>query len=106
MYEELGPTKFVLGHNRAGRTANGDTGWNGIGENSVICKAGDVVTFRSEVWHRGSSNSSDETRYLLQVQYGNRMITQKFPPYLNRFQFDAAILSPGHAPAASASWRP
>ena len=93
MYEELGPTKFVPGSHRAGRPPNGDASWNGIGEKSVICKAGDVVTFRSEVWHRGSSNSSDETRYLLQVHYANRMITQKFPPYLNRFQFDAAILS-------------
>ena len=52
----------------------------------------DVVVFRSEVWHRGTANTSNRTRYLLQVHYGMRMITQKYPPYLNRFQFDPTIL--------------
>ena len=46
----------------------------------------------------------------LQVHYANRMIAQKFPPYLNRFQFDPEILARAdasteallgdHAPAA------
>ena len=49
--------------------------------------------FRSEVWHRGTANQSDQTRYLLQVHYANRMVTQKFPPYLNKFQFDDTILA-------------
>ena len=31
--------------------------------------AGDVVLFRSEVWHRGSANTSNEVRYLMQVHY-------------------------------------
>lgn len=93
IYEDLGPTKFIPGSHRAGRSPDGATEWNGIQEKSVICKAGDVVMFRSEVWHRGSANNSDQTRYLLQVHYGNRMITQKFPPYLNRFQFNPDILS-------------
>ena len=57
-----------------------------------MCKAGDCVLFRSEVWHRGSANSSGETRYLLQVHYAQRMITQKFPPYL-RFQFNPDSLA-------------
>ena len=52
-----------------------------------------MVLFRSEVWHRGSANTSDETRYLLQVHYAMRMITQKYPPYLNKFQFDESILA-------------
>ena len=29
----------------------------------------------------------------IQVHYAQRMITQKCPPYLNRFQFDAVILA-------------
>ena len=49
--------------------------------------------FRSDIWHRGSANRSDRTRYLLQVHYAQRMITQKFTPYLNQFQFDPAILT-------------
>ena len=77
---------------------NGATEWNNREEESILCNAGDVVLFRSEVWHRGSANTSDEVRYLMQVHYAQRMITQKYPPYLNKFQFDASILaraSPG-----------
>ena len=93
MYEELGPTKFVPGSHFSGCSPNGATEWNNRGEESILCNAGDVVLFRSEVWHRGSANTSDETRYLLQVHYAQRMITQKYPPYLNKFQFDESILA-------------
>ncbi|MCZ6680852.1 MAG: phytanoyl-CoA dioxygenase family protein [Candidatus Poribacteria bacterium] len=93
LYEELGPTKFVPGSHESGRSPEGATEWKGAGEQSILCNAGDVVIFRSEVWHRGSANRSNQNRYLLQVHYANRMITQKFPPYLNKFQFDEAILS-------------
>ena len=93
MYDELGPTNFVTGSHNSGRSPNGDTGWKGGEERSIICNAGDAVIFRSEVWHRGTANTSDENRYLLQVHYAYRMITQKFPPYLNKFQFDEVILS-------------
>ena len=93
LYEELGPTKFIPGSHRSGRSPDGDTQWHGIEEQSVLCKAGDVVMFRSDMWHRGSANTSNQTRYLLQVHYANRMVTQKFPPYLNKFQFDEAILA-------------
>lgn len=88
----IGPTNFVAGSHRAGRRPDGDTAWKGEGERSIFCKAGDCVVFRCEVWHRGTANRSDRTRYLLQVHYAQRMITQKLPPYLNRFQFDPAIL--------------
>ncbi|MCY3735794.1 MAG: phytanoyl-CoA dioxygenase family protein [Gemmatimonadaceae bacterium] len=90
--EELGPTVFVPGSHRAGRPPDGDRTWRGTGEHSILCRAGDVVVFRSEVWHRGTANRSDRVRYLLQVHYARRMITQKYPPYLNRFRFDPAIL--------------
>ena len=93
MYEELGPTKFVPGSHFSGCSPNGATEWNNRGEESILCNAGDVVFFRSEVWHRGSANTSAETRYLLQVHYAMRMITQKYPPYLNKFQFDESILT-------------
>lgn len=93
MTEELGPTKFVPGSHLSGGSPNGETQWNNRGEESILCKAGDVVLFRSEVWHRGSANTSDKTRYLLQVHYAMRMITQKYPPYLNKFQFDDSILA-------------
>lgn len=91
--EELGPTMFVPGSHLSGRRPEGDTTWKGQGEKAIMAKAGDVVIFRCEVWHRGTANTSGRTRYLLQVHYAKRMITQKFPPYLNRFQFDPDILA-------------
>lgn len=90
--QELGPTNFVPGSHLSGRTPQGDVTWQGGGEQSILCRAGDVVLFRCEVWHRGTANRSKRTRYLLQVHYAKRMITQKFPPYLNRFQFDPEFL--------------
>ena len=92
MYEELGPTNFVPGSHLSGRRPGEDKEWKGQKERSIFCNAGDIVIFRSEVWHRGTANTSNENRYLLQVHYANRMITQKFPPYLNKFQFDEKIL--------------
>ncbi len=93
LHEELGPTKFIPGSHREGRPPDGAIEWNGQGEQSLLCNAGDVVMFRSEVWHRGTANNSRQSRYLLQAHYANRMISQKFPPYLNRFQFDPDILA-------------
>lgn len=93
IFEELGPTQFIPGSHRAGRPPNGDMEYKGVGPKNILCKAGDVVNFRCEVWHRGTANRSQQTRYLLQVHYAQRMITQKFPPYLNRFQFDEKILA-------------
>ncbi|MDP7249059.1 MAG: phytanoyl-CoA dioxygenase family protein [Planctomycetota bacterium] len=90
--EELGPTQFVPGSHKSGRAPGDDTEWLGNEPESILCNAGDAVLFRSEVWHRGTANTSDQIRFLLQVHYAHRMITQKFPPYLNRFQFDGAIL--------------
>jgi len=86
MYEELGPTKFVPGtHVKQDRPEPSE-------ELSILCQAGDAIIFRSEVWHRGTANTSSEKRYLLQVHYAQRMITQKFPPYLNKFQFEPHVL--------------
>lgn len=89
----IGPTHFVPGSHRAGRRPTaGETSFKGVEDQSILCRAGDCVLFRCEVWHRGTANRSDRVRYLLQVHYAQRMITQKYPPYLNRFQFDPAIL--------------
>ncbi|MBX3012547.1 MAG: phytanoyl-CoA dioxygenase family protein [Caldilineaceae bacterium] len=91
--EALGPTQLIPGSHRAGRAPDGDTDYQGMEPQSILCKAGDVLLFRSEVWHRGTANRSQRVRYLLQVHYAQRMIAQKFPPYLNRFQFDERILA-------------
>ena len=93
VYEELGPTKMIRGSHKSGRQPADDTSWEGVGEESILCKAGDVVMFRSEIWHRGSASTSPQDRYLFQVFYANRMVTQKFPPYPHRFTFNESILA-------------
>ena len=93
IYEELGPTRLIPGSHRAGHTPKPeDDDWKGEKAKSILCKAGDVVVFRSDLWHRGGANSTDQIRYLLQVLYSNRWIAQRFVPFLS-FRFDEDILA-------------
>ena len=46
-------------------------------------KAGSVVMFNNQVWHRGGLNRSERTRYITQVTYGRRMIGHKYYPFMN-----------------------
>lgn len=91
---ELCPTHVILGSHRAGRRpARSETHWRGRVPVPVLCNAGDVLFFRSDIWHSGSNNStSDQVRYLLQVHYGRREIAQHFAPYLD-WHFNPQTLS-------------
>ncbi|MEM7536785.1 MAG: phytanoyl-CoA dioxygenase family protein [Chloroflexota bacterium] len=92
MTEELGPTKLIPGSHRSGCKPAGDQNvWNGIKEQSFLGKAGDCIFFRSEIWHRGAANRSNRIRHTFMIHYAHRMITQKFPPYLN-FQYNPAVI--------------
>ncbi len=67
--------------------------WNGNQIQPVLCKAGDVLFFRSEVWHSGGLNSTtDKVRYLLQVHYSKRNVSQHFMPFLT-FQHHPQVLA-------------
>lgn len=102
MTEELGPTKLIPGSHRSGRKPNGasaddpsavpETAWNGIKEQSFLGKAGDCIFFRSEIWHRGAANRSDQIRHTFMIHYAHRMITHKFPPYLS-FQYNPEVIA-------------
>ena len=91
---DLSPTGVIPGSHRAGRPpVAGETQWQGRVAQPVLCRAGDVLMLRSELWHAGSENRSvDRSRYMLQVHYGRRMIAQKFSPYLD-WQFNPAVLA-------------
>ena len=54
-------------------------------EMAVPClgKAGSVVLFNNQVWHRGGPNQSDRVRYITQVTYGRRVINHMFYPFMN-----------------------
>lgn len=91
---DLCPTRVIPGSHRAGREPRpGETHWHGRAAEPVLCNAGDVLFFRSDLWHAGSRNRTrDRSRYLLQVHYGRRMVAQKFSPYL-QFAFDPEVLA-------------
>lgn len=91
---DLSPTRVIPGSHRAGRPpVAGERQWHGREAEPVLCRAGDVLMFRSELWHAGSDNRTrDRTRYLLQVHYGRRMVAQKFSPYL-AWHFNPAVLA-------------
>lgn len=93
---ELCPTYVIPGSHKSGRSLNWgkepEPKWEGRGLEPVLCKAGDVLFFRSEIWHTGSENRSDQTRYLLQVHYSHRFIAQQFSPYMS-WQFNPEVLA-------------
>ena len=106
LYEELGPTKFIPGSHQGGtRGPDGDVEWQGVGDHSIMCNAGDVVMFPK----RGVGTVARQIRAIRTAIYcrcitPKRMITQKFPPYLNKFQFDEAILCTGNAATTTVAW--
>lgn len=91
---DLCPTLVIPGSHRAGRKPRpGETAWHGRAPEPALCRAGDVLFFRSDLWHAGSRNrTTDRNRYLLQVHYGRRMVAQKFSPYL-AFTFNPVVLA-------------
>ncbi|GAB6390503.1 phytanoyl-CoA dioxygenase family protein [Stutzerimonas marianensis] len=91
---DLCPTLVIPGSHRAGRKPQpGETQWQGREPVPVLCEAGDVLVFRSDLWHAGSRNRTvDRRRYLLQMHYGRRMVAQKFSPYLH-WQFNSAVIA-------------
>ncbi|NKB66880.1 MAG: hypothetical protein GKR89_07465 [Candidatus Latescibacteria bacterium] len=78
MYMDLGPTLIVEGSHRSGRAPNGDTGWQGKECKALLCRAGDALLFRSDIWHGALPNMSQERRYMLQVHYGCAYIERPF----------------------------
>ena len=91
---ELCPTCVVPGSHKAGRRPQrGEPHWNGRLPQPVLCEAGDVLLFRSDLWHSGSDNATDDQiRYLLQVHYGRREMAQHFAPYTS-WRFNPEVLA-------------
>jgi len=89
------PTYVIPGSHKSGRGIGWGKEmnpiWHGRSLEPVLVKAGDMLFFRSEIWHAGSKNASDVTRYLLQVHYSHRFISQKFSPW--PWQFNPEILA-------------
>ncbi len=95
---DLCPTYVVPGSHLSGKWAQQipveqRASYRGQEAQPVLCKAGDALFFRSEVWHSGSHNrTADQVRYMVQVHYGNRFVCQKFSPYLD-FRFNPEVVA-------------
>jgi hypothetical protein len=82
---EFGPTQAIPGSHRFGATppaAMEGTKWE---RTIVSCcgRAGSVVMFNNQVWHRGAPNLSDRVRYMTQVSYARRIIGHRYFPFMN-----------------------
>ncbi len=83
---EHGPTQIVPGSHYSGREVPGGRGkqdvpdpvFEGRGPVNVYAKAGDIYLFNHQTWHRGSVNTSDRVRYLMQNQYGKSWLLNRF----------------------------
>jgi ectoine hydroxylase-related dioxygenase (phytanoyl-CoA dioxygenase family) len=78
-----GPTGFIPRSHTSGRLppepdATGMITYEGEEAVTPIGRAGDVVFFVSDIWHRRMPTSADDQgRFFLQVQYGRRDIAQR-----------------------------
>lgn len=84
---EDGPTGVIPGSHLSGRfpprddLMNVELHYDGRGARPLVCNAGDVALFVSDVWHRRlPTGASDHGRFFLQVHYGRRDIAQRIRP--------------------------
>lgn len=92
---EYGPTEYVPGSQYAGRQPVADPAvvpeFHGRGPVPVFCQAGDIYLHNGQCWHRGTPNTSEQVRYLFQLSYGMRWVSQRFYPFVN-YQLPAGVL--------------
>ncbi len=83
--EEYGPTQFVPASHYSGRGPDDlkNPSFEGRGPQSICGRAGDIYLHNGQCWHRGAPNTSNRTRYLHQLAYGKRFISQRFFPFVN-----------------------
>jgi hypothetical protein len=82
---DFGPTQAIPGSHLFGAappTSMDGTKW----ENRIVsccARAGSVIMFNNQVWHRGAPNRSDRVRYMTQVSYARRIIGHRYFPFMN-----------------------
>ena len=82
---EFGPTQYVPGSHTSGRQPNHPTEptFEGRVPETVFARAGDIYLHNGQCWHRGAPNQSNRTRYLFQLSYAQRWVSQRFHPFVN-----------------------
>jgi len=80
-----GPTQVIPGSHLIGASCPGTmerTKWE-PSIRSCLGKAGSVVMFNNQVWHRGGPNRTSVTRCMTQISYGRRLVGHKYFPFMN-----------------------
>jgi len=90
-----GPTSVVPASHRSGQPPPRDDEptYDGRGPVPLVGRAGDLVLFASDVWHRRAPvREGDQGRFFLQIHYGRRDIAQrlKVTARANHLSRDAA----------------
>ncbi len=82
---EFGPTQYVPGSQNSGRHPNDGLcpSFEGRGPTTIFARAGDIYLHNGQCWHRGAPNVSPRTRYLFQLTYARRWVSQRFYPFVN-----------------------
>ncbi len=77
---ENGPTQYVPTSHYSGRRPENrdDLEFDGHGPKAIYCKAGDIYLTNHQTWHRGSPNTSNRTRYVMQMQFAQRWADARF----------------------------
>lgn len=80
-----GPGQVIPGSHKFGMELPADLTGTEWEERIVTCtgRAGSAMVFNSQVWHRGSPNRSERTRYVTQVSYGRKSIGHFYKPFMN-----------------------
>ncbi len=89
--EALGPTQFIPGSHRAGRSpresdndAHGNPTYEGRTLVNSCGPAGTLVLWNDQTWHRGGPNVSDgRIRWVIQTPFARRWVAQRFWPFVN-----------------------
>lgn len=81
--EENGPTQVIPQSHLFGKFCDGDISGYEDRIYSCLGARGSVVCFNNQVWHRGSRNNSDVTRYITQITYAKRFVGHKYHPIMN-----------------------
>ena len=95
-----GPTAAIPGSHLSGRFPPQDKRfdteltWNGTNAEVFVAKAGDILMFVSDVWHRRMPpKTSHPGRFFLQVHYARRDIAQRVKTTSELNHVDSAALS-------------
>jgi ectoine hydroxylase-related dioxygenase (phytanoyl-CoA dioxygenase family) len=97
--EELGPTQFIPGSHRAGRPPrdsdndeHGNPSYKGRNLVNSCGKAGTLVLWNDQTWHRGGPNTSpDQIRWSIQTPMGRSWVAQLFWPFVNYHMSEEVI---------------